>query len=52
MALSGGDWSILYGSPLAIALWVMVVASLLLPLILNRRKPLVRTTLPDDLPPA
>ena len=52
LSLSDGDWTILYGSPLAIVLWAMVAGSLLLPLVLNRRKPAVRTILPDDLPPA
>lgn len=52
LSLSDGDWSILYGSPLALVLWAMVGASLLLPLLLNRRKPTARTALPEDLPPA
>lgn len=36
LALSGGDWSVLFSSPVAIALWVLAVASLLLPFGLSR----------------
>lgn len=39
LSLSNGDWGVLYGSPITIALWVMVVASLFLPLVMRRRKP-------------
>jgi putative tricarboxylic transport membrane protein len=36
LALSGGEWSILFDSPIAIALWVLAAASLFAPLLLNR----------------
>ena len=52
LSLSDGDWGVLYGSPLAIGLWAMVAVSLALPLVLNRRKPSVRTVLPEDDPAA
>lgn len=39
LSLSNGDWSVLYGSPITIALWIMVVVSLFLPLAMRRRKP-------------
>ncbi len=41
LSLSNGDWGILIGSPLAIGLWVAVGLSLLLPLVLKRRSPIV-----------
>lgn len=50
LSLSDGNWSILWGSPLAIGLWGMVAVSLALPLFLNRRKPAVRTVLPEEPP--
>lgn len=37
MALSGGEWSVLFGSPIAVALWVLAAASLVLPPLLARR---------------
>jgi putative tricarboxylic transport membrane protein len=37
MALSGGDWSVLFDSPIAIALWILAVASLVVPPLLARR---------------
>ena len=40
MALSGGDWNVLFGSPIALALWILAAASLLLPPLLARRRPL------------
>ncbi|MFO8150085.1 MAG: tripartite tricarboxylate transporter permease [Trueperaceae bacterium] len=40
LALAQGDWQVLFGSGIAIVLWLMVAASILLP-ILTRRKPLV-----------
>lgn len=51
LSLSDGDWSVLYGSPLAIGLWVLVAGSLALPLVLARRKPAVRTVVKEE-PPA
>ncbi len=33
LSLSNGDWSTLYGSPLAIGLWVLVALSLIFPLL-------------------
>lgn len=38
LSLSGGEFSILLGSPLAIALWLMVLASIALPFLKLRRK--------------
>ncbi len=37
MALSAGDWRILFDSPIAIVLWVLAVASLVVPPLLARR---------------
>lgn len=37
MALSGGEWSILFQSPIAITLWVLAAASLVIPPLLARR---------------
>jgi len=37
MALSGGDWRILFDSPIAITLWVLALASLLAPALLARK---------------
>jgi putative tricarboxylic transport membrane protein len=36
MALSAGDWRILFDSPIAIALWVLAAASLAVPPLLAR----------------
>jgi putative tricarboxylic transport membrane protein len=36
LALSGGDWSVLFDSPIAIALWVLAAASLAAPILLRR----------------
>ena len=36
MALSGGEWSILFDSGIAITLWGLALASLVLPTILGR----------------
>ena len=36
MALSGGEWSVLFDSGIAITLWVLALASLVLPAILRR----------------
>jgi putative tricarboxylic transport membrane protein len=41
LSLSNGDWSTLYGTPIAIVLWIMIVLSLFLPFVFKRRKPLV-----------
>jgi len=41
LSLSNGDWSTLYGTPIAIGLWIMIVVSLFLPFVFKRRKPLV-----------
>jgi putative tricarboxylic transport membrane protein len=40
MALSGGEWSVLFDSGIAITLWVLALASLLAPTILRRWSPL------------
>ena len=37
MALSGGDWSVLFDSPVAVALWALALASLVVPTWLSRR---------------
>jgi putative tricarboxylic transport membrane protein len=37
LALSGGDWHVLVSSPLAIVLWVLAAASVVLPLVLRHR---------------
>ncbi len=36
LALSGGDWGVLFSSPLAISLWAVAALSLLLPVLLSR----------------
>ena len=36
MALSGGEWSVLFDSGIAITLWGLALASLVLPTILGR----------------
>jgi putative tricarboxylic transport membrane protein len=38
MALSGGEWGVLFDSPIAIGLWVLALASLVLPALLRRRE--------------
>ena len=43
LSLSNNDWSVIYGSPITIALWAMTLASLLLPTLLKRRKPVAVT---------
>jgi len=44
MALSGGEWGVLFRSPIAITLWVLAVASLVVPPLLARRTGLPLTT--------
>jgi len=39
LALSGGDWWVMFSSPLAIGLWALAVASLLAPRLLKRTRP-------------
>lgn len=52
MALSGGEWGILFSSPIAVSLWVLALASLVVPTVLARRgrarggPPLARATPP------
>jgi putative tricarboxylic transport membrane protein len=46
LALSGGDWSVLVSSPVAVALWILAAASLLLPPLLARL-PLARRARPS-----
>jgi len=36
LALSGGDWGVLFDSPIAIALWVLALASLAAPVVIRR----------------
>jgi len=36
IALSGGDWSVLFDSPIAITLWGLALASLMAPVLLRR----------------
>jgi TctA family transporter len=45
MALSAGDWGVLFNSPIAVTLWVLAVASLVVPPLLARRTrlPMTRT---------
>ena len=38
LALSGGDWSVLFSSPLAIALWIIAVIALIAPTLASRRR--------------
>jgi putative tricarboxylic transport membrane protein len=38
LALSGGEWSILFDSPIAVVLWLLAAASLFSPLLLRRWK--------------
>jgi putative tricarboxylic transport membrane protein len=40
MALSGGEWSVLFDSPVAVGLWVLAALSLVAPALLARRRPL------------
>ncbi|GBD31665.1 hypothetical protein HRbin33_00624 [bacterium HR33] len=37
LALSGGDWGVLFSSPLAIALWILAAATAVLPWLVSRR---------------
>jgi putative tricarboxylic transport membrane protein len=37
MALSGGEWSVLFASPIALGLWSLAAAGLVLPAIMARR---------------
>jgi putative tricarboxylic transport membrane protein len=46
MALSGGDWSVLFESPIALTLWGLAAASLVAPALLRRWTP----DLPADTP--
>ena len=48
MALSGGDWTILFDSPIAIVLWVLATASLLAPAALGRWPIRRRPTSPKE----
>jgi putative tricarboxylic transport membrane protein len=43
LSLSNNDWSVIYGSPITIALWAMTLASLFLPVLLRQRKPVAKT---------
>ncbi len=44
LALSGGDWQVLFSSPLAIALWIIAVASVVLPFLWRHRSPAIRSS--------
>ena len=46
MALSGGEWSILFDSPIALTLWGLAAVSLAAPMLLRRWSP----ELPGDTP--
>jgi putative tricarboxylic transport membrane protein len=46
MALSGGDWSVLFDSPIALTLWALAAVSLVAPALLRRWTP----RLPADVP--
>ena len=37
LALSGGDWSVLFSSPIAVGLWILALASAVGPALLGRR---------------
>ncbi|NJD20191.1 MAG: tripartite tricarboxylate transporter permease, partial [Gemmatimonadetes bacterium] len=52
MARSGGDWGILFSSPIALTLWAMAAASLVVPPLLARRAagPAAASTPTDTLP--
>lgn len=52
LSLSDGDWSVLWGSPLAVGLWVLVALSLLLPLVMRRRRPIEATVVSGGGPEA
>lgn len=38
LALSGGDWSVLFSSPLAIALWIIALIALVAPTLASKRR--------------
>lgn len=44
MALSGGDWGVLFSSPIALTLWALALASVIAPPLLARRTRLPLTT--------
>lgn len=44
MSLSGGDWGVLFSSPIAVTLWVLALASMVVPPLLARRTRLPLTT--------
>jgi putative tricarboxylic transport membrane protein len=44
MSLSGGDWGVLFDSPIALTLWVLAAASLVVPPLLARKTALPLTT--------
>jgi putative tricarboxylic transport membrane protein len=50
LTISDGDWSILWGSPLAIGLWVFAVIGFVAPMIIGRiLRPPVPTPMADAL---
>jgi putative tricarboxylic transport membrane protein len=38
MALSGGDWRVLFQGPVSVTLWILAAASLVVPPLLSRRR--------------
>ena len=38
MALSGGGWEILFSSPIAVGIWLLAVASLVVPPLMRARR--------------
>lgn len=48
MALSGGEWGVLFDSPIAITLWVLALASLAAPLALAKLAPPVSRSVPTE----
>ena len=48
LSLSSGDWTTLWASPISITIWVLAIASLFLPLLLNRTSDLADIDLPED----
>jgi putative tricarboxylic transport membrane protein len=51
MALSGGDWHVLFGSPIAVTLWILALVSLVTPPLLARRRRAGGTAHPETAGP-
>ena len=48
LSLSSGDWTTLWASPISITIWVLAIASLFLPLLLNRTSDIADIDLPEN----